>query len=68
MRHFSQQHQKAREACVAKGGFWQGCRHQPDQMNKFREFLLTPQLTFRKGKRKKWLQGFKEVVNNSCKD
>ncbi len=38
-RMFSQQHPKAPEAYVARGGFWQGCRHQPDWTNKMREFM-----------------------------
>ncbi len=67
-RHFSQQHPKVHKACVARGGFLQGCRHQPDWTNKFREFVSTPQSTFRKGKRKKRLWGFEEVANNSCGD
>ncbi len=40
--HFSQHYLRACKACVTRGGFWQGCRHQSDQKNKFKEFLPSP--------------------------
>jgi hypothetical protein len=49
VRHFSQQPPKVCKACVARGGFWQVCRHQPKWTNKFREFVSFPPSGARRG-------------------